>query len=63
MGKTTFIKHLLGREYPGSQIGPEPTTDRFVGKPAPSPKRALCQWPGYLGHRWESGPVVDDLAR
>jgi len=29
-GKTTFIKHLLGREYPGSHIGPEPTTDRFV---------------------------------
>jgi EH domain-containing protein 1 len=29
-GKTTFIKHLLNREYPGSHIGPEPTTDRFV---------------------------------
>lgn len=29
-GKTTFIRHLLGREYPGSNIGPEPTTDRFV---------------------------------
>ncbi|CAL5220728.1 g2786 [Coccomyxa viridis] len=29
-GKTTFIKHLLGREYPGIHIGPEPTTDRFV---------------------------------
>jgi EH domain-containing protein 1 len=29
-GKTTFIKHLLGREYPGINIGPEPTTDRFV---------------------------------
>jgi len=29
-GKTTFIKHLLGREYPGCHIGPEPTTDRFV---------------------------------
>jgi len=29
-GKTTFIKHLLGREYPGTHIGPEPTTDRFV---------------------------------
>ncbi|KAJ3342904.1 hypothetical protein HDU93_000563 [Gonapodya sp. JEL0774] len=30
VGKTTFIKHLLGREYPGSFIGPEPTTDSFV---------------------------------
>uniref|UniRef100_A0A0G4HGH0 EH domain-containing protein n=1 Tax=Chromera velia CCMP2878 TaxID=1169474 RepID=A0A0G4HGH0_9ALVE len=28
-GKTTFIQHLLEREYPGSRIGPEPTTDRF----------------------------------
>lgn len=28
-GKTTFIKHLLDREYPGCHIGPEPTTDRF----------------------------------
>lgn len=29
-GKSTFIKHLLGRDYPGLNIGPEPTTDRFV---------------------------------
>jgi len=30
-GKTTFIKSLLkGKEYPGSHIGPEPTTDKFV---------------------------------
>ncbi|XP_043692148.1 EH domain-containing protein 1-like isoform X2 [Telopea speciosissima] len=29
-GKTTFIKHLLKGGYPGSHIGPEPTTDRFV---------------------------------
>ena len=29
-GKTTFIQHLLKRPYPGSHIGPEPTTDRFV---------------------------------
>lgn len=28
--QTTFIKYLLGRDYPGSHIGPEPTTDRFV---------------------------------
>ena len=24
------MKHLLKREYPGINIGPEPTTDRFV---------------------------------
>ncbi|KAI8348785.1 P-loop containing nucleoside triphosphate hydrolase protein [Mortierella sp. GBAus27b] len=29
-GKTTFIKHLTESEYPGSHIGVEPTTDRFV---------------------------------
>ena len=29
-GKTTFIKHLLNRDYPGAHVGPEPTTDRFV---------------------------------
>jgi len=29
-GKTTFIQHLLGHDYPNAQIGPEPTTDRFV---------------------------------
>ncbi|XP_027938062.1 EH domain-containing protein 1-like [Vigna unguiculata] len=29
-GKTTFIKHMLRTNYPGSHIGPEPTTDRFV---------------------------------
>jgi len=29
-GKTTFIKYLLGSDYPGIHIGPEPTTDRFV---------------------------------
>ncbi|KAG9137175.1 hypothetical protein Leryth_011997 [Lithospermum erythrorhizon] len=29
-GKTTFINHLLKSTYPGTHIGPEPTTDRFV---------------------------------
>ena len=29
-GKTSFIKYLLQKEYPGAHIGPEPTTDRFV---------------------------------
>ncbi|KAI9002738.1 P-loop containing nucleoside triphosphate hydrolase protein [Gaertneriomyces semiglobifer] len=30
VGKSTFVKHILDREYPGMHIGPEPTTDRFV---------------------------------
>ena len=29
-GKTTFIKHLIGMDYPEIHIGPEPTTDRFM---------------------------------
>ena len=29
VGKTSFIKYVLEREFPGSHIGPEPTTDRF----------------------------------
>lgn len=29
-GKSTFIRHLLGRDYPGLTIGPEPTTDKFI---------------------------------
>lgn len=30
VGKSTFIKNLLGREYPGSRIGIEATTDKVV---------------------------------
>ena len=29
-GKTTFIRHLIGMDYPEIHIGPEPTTDRFI---------------------------------
>ena len=29
-GKTTFIRHLLDRDFPGIRVGPEPTTDRFI---------------------------------
>ena len=28
--QTTFIKSMLNRAYPGCNIGPEPTTDRFT---------------------------------
>jgi len=30
VGKTSFIKYMLGRDFPGSRIGPEPTTDKFA---------------------------------
>ena len=29
-GKTSFIRYLLGRDFPNQHVGPEPTTDRFV---------------------------------
>lgn len=29
VGKTTFIRYLLERDFPGMRIGPEPTTDKF----------------------------------
>ena len=30
-GKSTFVRHLLQRDYPGLRIGPEPTTDTVGG--------------------------------
>ncbi|CAN0058104.1 unnamed protein product, partial [Laminaria digitata] len=29
-GKTTFIRHLLGTDFPNMNIGPEPTSDKFT---------------------------------
>ncbi|XP_038129084.1 EH domain-containing protein 2-like [Cyprinodon tularosa] len=29
-GKTTFIRYLLEEDFPGSRVGPEPTTDCFT---------------------------------
>lgn len=29
-GKSTFVKYLIDKDYPGIRIGPEPTTDKFV---------------------------------
>ncbi|XP_070571052.1 EH domain-containing protein 1-like [Ptychodera flava] len=29
-GKTTFIRYLLEKDFPGLRIGPEPTTDCFI---------------------------------
>jgi EH domain-containing protein 3 len=30
VGKTSFIRSLLKRDFPGQRVGPEPTTDRFM---------------------------------
>ena len=29
VGKTSFIRYLINKDFPGARIGPEPTTDRF----------------------------------
>jgi len=29
VGKTSFIRYLVGRDFPGIRVGPEPTTDAF----------------------------------
>jgi GTPase SAR1 family protein len=30
VGKTSFIRYIIGKDFPGARIGPEPTTDRWV---------------------------------
>eukprot|EP00002_Diphylleia_rotans_P004867 TRINITY_DN1378_c0_g1_i2.p1 TRINITY_DN1378_c0_g1~~TRINITY_DN1378_c0_g1_i2.p1 ORF type:complete len:435 (-),score=116.79 TRINITY_DN1378_c0_g1_i2:181-1485(-) len=30
VGKTSFIRYCIERDFPGIRIGPEPTTDRFI---------------------------------
>ena len=35
VGKTSFIRSLLGQNFPGMRIGPEPTTDGFTVNPGP----------------------------
>mmetsp|Transcript_17366 Transcript_17366/g.32925 ORF Transcript_17366/g.32925 Transcript_17366/m.32925 type:complete len:590 (-) Transcript_17366:647-2416(-) len=47
VGKTSFIRYLLGRDFPGIRVGPEPTTDRFTcildgEKDKVIPGAALC---------------------
>ena len=47
VGKTSFIRYLLGRDFPGQHIGPEPTTDRFIavmhgGEDKSTPGNALA---------------------
>lgn len=46
VGKTSFIKYMLERDFPGSRIGPEPTTDRFLAVMAGRPGQAEGVMPG-----------------
>lgn len=46
VGKTSFIRYMLERDFPGSRIGPEPTTDRFLAIMAGRPGQAEGVVPG-----------------
>ena len=51
VGKTSFIRNLLGQGFPGERVGPEPTTDRFHAimhgaKEGSVPGNALSVAPG-----------------
>lgn len=46
VGKTSFIRYMLERDFPGSRIGPEPTTDRFLAVMAGRPGQAESVTPG-----------------
>lgn len=46
VGKTSFIRYMLERDFPGSRIGPEPTTDRFLAVMAARPGQAEGVVPG-----------------
>lgn len=46
VGKTSFVRYMLERDFPGSRIGPEPTTDRFLAVMAGRPGQAEGVMPG-----------------
>lgn len=46
VGKTSFIRYMLERDFPGARIGPEPTTDRFLAVMAGRPGQAEGVMPG-----------------
>jgi len=53
-GKTSLIRHLLGRDYPGLRIGPEPTTEKFVAVTHGDSNRDLT----IRGHTLVSDPAM-----
>lgn len=46
VGKTSFIRYMLERDFPGSRIGPEPTTDRFLAVMSARPGQSEGIVPG-----------------
>ena len=47
VGKTSFIRSLLKRDFPGQRIGPEPTTDRFMALMRPTAQGQERLVPGH----------------
>lgn len=57
VGKTSFIRSLLKRDFPGQRVGPEPTTDRFMAVMYGNEERLV---PGHalaMQVRWVGGWV------
>jgi len=50
VGKTSFIRYLLKRDFPGIRIGPEPTTDCFQAIMHGNQERNL---PGNAASSWK----------
>ncbi|CAM9790942.1 unnamed protein product, partial [Chrysoparadoxa australica] len=79
VGKTSFIRSLLGCDFPGQRVGPEPTTDRFVAvshgeeervmpghalaMQAEMPFRSLQQFGNAFLTKFEGSVVNSDILR
>ncbi|KAL3796065.1 hypothetical protein ACHAW5_007848 [Stephanodiscus triporus] len=64
-GKTTFLNHLLGEDFPGMHIGPEPTTDKFMalfhdGDRAGVPNDVIDATAAPTGFRRRNKSSIDD---
>ena len=50
VGKSTFIKYLIGSDYPDINIGSEPTTDRFIVV-MKGPEKKVLQGHALVNHK------------
>jgi len=50
VGKSTFIKYLIGSDYPDINIGTEPTTDRFIVV-MKGPEKKVMQGHALVNHK------------
>ena len=54
VGKTTFIRYLLGKDFPGMLVGPEPTTEAFT---------AVCRSPNGVDTSVPGSSAIADTSR